>query len=133
VTGFIVALCLTVAQLEMQANPRANDEEASAVAEAPDTRGASTQSQPAKSPTPRIPRPSLSLTFPVQIPAERVYLAQATDQAGTAPSVQKSSKKKWLIIIAAAAAGITTVVLLTQKEDKPEAVITLGQPMVGQP
>lgn len=132
VTGIAIALCLTVAQLDLQARPRTNDEGAPPVAADRDTSGANAQPQPTKLPASRIPRPRLSLIFPVQIPSERVTVAQATTQAGTAPPVQTGSKKKWLIIVAAVAAGVAAGVLLTRDKTEEDPVITAGAPTVGQ-
>jgi hypothetical protein len=131
VTGVAVVLCLIVAQLDLQARPGTNDEVSTAVAADPDTSGAGVQPQPTKSPPPRIPRPPLSVTSSLRIPSERVTVAQATNQAGTAPPVKKSSKTKLLIIVAVAA-GAATAILLTRKSKPEDAVITVGTPTVGQ-
>jgi len=136
VTGIAVLLCLIVTELDLQACPTTNDDESSVVSADPDISGAGAQSQPTQLPTLRIPRPPLFVRSSVQIPSERVTVAQATTQStgqtGTSPPTQKASKKKLLIIVAAAA-GVAAVVLLTRKSKPEEATITAGLPTVGQP
>lgn len=142
VMGAAVALCLIVAQLDLHARPGTNDDGSAAAAESDNTSAAGAQPQPQPEPStppaPRVPRLRLTATSWVQIPSERVLIAQATTQAGAtpapAPPVQTgSSKKKWIIIAAAVAGGVTAGILLAKGKTEEDPVITLGQPLVGQP